>query len=121
MHNLNPFAAALRFKPEKERRFPRHLVDFGLSLKVWRGGAFLLLEGRANDLCEGGLAFTTELTLQVGETVHLEVVLPHSDYPLMLAGVVRHRQGMKYGVELIGLRAQQRTAILRFCDTLANA
>jgi hypothetical protein len=121
MHNLNPFAAALRFKPEKERRFPRHLVDLGLNVKAWRGGAFLIVEGRVNDLCEAGLAFTVPLSLQIGETVHLEVLLPHSDYPLMLTGIIRHRQGQKYGVELIGLRAQQRTAILRFCDTLANA
>jgi c-di-GMP-binding flagellar brake protein YcgR len=121
MPNLNPFAVARRFKPDKERRFQRHEIDLALSIKLWRSGAFHTLEGCGNNVSQGGMAFTLALSLQVGETVSLEVVLPFSEHPLTLTGVVRHCQGTKYGVEFIGLREQQRRAIVRFCERLERA
>jgi|NGEPerStandDraft_6_1074524.scaffolds.fasta_scaffold14860_3 hypothetical protein len=121
MPNLNPLAVARRFKPNKERRFRRHEIDLALCLKVWRGGAFLSVDSHSDNICEGGMALTVALALQIGETVTLEMALPYSDVPLTLTGVVRHCQGTRYGMEFVGLREQQRRLIVRFCETLESA
>jgi hypothetical protein len=117
MPNLNPFAA-LRAKSEKDRQWRRHKVDLVVRVKAWRGGALETVEGRGSDVRQGGMALTVSTTLQVGETVTLEVRLPYSEYPFMVTGMVRNVEGDQYGMEFVSLREQQREAIVRLCETL---
>lgn len=118
MPNLNPFAA---LRSEKDRRWRRHHVDIALRVRAWRGGAFETVAGRGSDVSEGGMAVSVPTALQMGETVTLQLTLPGSDLPLMLTGVVRNLQSDTYGMEFVGLRDQQREAIVRLCEALEKA
>ncbi len=120
MLNLNPFAA-LRARSEKDRQFRRHHVDLAVRVKVWRGGAYQVVDARGTDVSQGGMALFVGTALQLGETVTIEVALPYSEHQLMLTGVVRNVAGDQYGMEFVSLRDQQREAIVKLCDTLEKS
>jgi len=63
------------------------------------------------NLCERGIAAMLAAELAPGEAVGIEVRLPLVMDPLRARAVVRHHDKLRYGLEFIGLTAEQRAAI----------
>jgi len=93
------------------RRVPRFQVQAPLDVTVLRSGVPDTVPGRSMNLCERGIAAMLAAELAPGEAVGIEVRLPLVMDPLRARAVVRHHDKLRYGLEFIGLTAEQRAAI----------
>jgi hypothetical protein len=97
-----------------KRKHERHVVRFEVRLTS-------LEELRAlytRDISKGGMALETELLIQVGEEVGLDLVHPTSGIEFALDAVVRRvirDNGVRgLGLEFVGLTEERREALGRF-------
>jgi TonB family protein len=93
------------------RRVPRYRVQAPLDVTVLRSGIPDTLPGRSLNLCERGLAAVLAGDLLTGEAVGLEVRLPLAHESLRTRALVRHHDKLRYGLEFVGLSAEQQAAI----------
>lgn len=105
---------------ERNRRFPRYAVDARIQVRMFQAGEFRDCWGRSTELGQDGIGATLTGELETGEIVSLEVPLPLSPYPLKVRGIVRYRQGLRYGFEFLTLDESQRDTLRRVCDMLAR-
>src|SRR5882757_2196575 len=90
------------------RRVPRHPVAVPVDLTVLRSGVPDCIPGRSVDVGEGGLAAIVAGELRPGDSVGVEMRLPHANHPLMAKAVVRHQARLRCGLEFVGLSVDQR-------------
>jgi len=102
------------------RRLERFELRTPLDVTVLRSGVPDTLPGRAVDVCEGGIAAMLAGELMPGETVGIEFELPLRSDPLRTRATVRYHDKLRYGLEFVGLSAEQQTAI-RDCANETNA
>jgi PilZ domain len=83
------------------RRWPRFKIDVPIRLIAPKDNKVLIVQGRGNDLNEGGMAVFGGLELRLDETVAIEFTPPYSGQPIRVRGRVCHRNGYNYGVEFL--------------------
>ena len=82
-----------------------------LDVTVLRSGIPDTVPGRSVNVCERGIAAMLAGELIPGEAVGIEVQLPLLADPLRTRALVRYQDKLRYGLEFIGLSAEQRAAI----------
>src|SRR5258705_2002486 len=100
------------------RRFPRYPLDIRISLQVFRNGETISLWGRTSELGEDGIGGTVTAELEPGEVVSMEFSLPLTPFPIKCRALVRYRDGLRHGFEVLDLSSQQRQAIRQLCQSL---
>jgi hypothetical protein len=81
------------------RSCQRYRLDLPIRIIAMREEGPRIVEGRATDICEGGVLVYAGIELRSGDKVTLEFTPPYSSTPVRAPGVVRHRRGYNYGVE----------------------
>ena len=71
--------------PRSSRRFPRYPLDVKLTVHVFRAGENVSFWGRSNELGADGIGATLTGTLEPGEVVAMELLLPMAGYPMNFA------------------------------------
>jgi len=102
------------------RRVERFELRTPLDVTVLRSGIPDTLPGRAVDVCEDGIGAMLAGELMPDETVGIEVELPLRSDPLRTRATVRYHDKLRYGLEFVGLSAEQQAAI-RDCANGTNA
>lgn len=64
-------------------------------------GKTVIMQGRGNELNEGGLALFVGMELAVNEQIAVEFTPPYSGIPMRARAIVRNRAGYTYGVEFL--------------------
>jgi hypothetical protein len=83
------------------RQWQRYRLNLPIRLIVSRDGITRILEGRAQDVSQGGLLVFAGVELKTGDGVFVEFTAPYSGEPLRAPGIIRHRRGYNYGVEFL--------------------
>jgi PilZ domain-containing protein len=83
------------------RRWPRHRVAVPVRVILRRNNKLLMIEGRGNELNEGGMAVFAGVELRIGETVDIEFMPPYQGTPVRVPSTVRDRRGYYYGIEFV--------------------
>jgi hypothetical protein len=91
------------------RRHARALFSVPITLHHLTGGGVRTTRGVTLDISECGLGALVQGTLQVGETVAIDVLLP--EHPLRTVAIVRHASKVQSGFEFLGLTAEERLQI----------
>lgn len=98
-------APHLTAKPAQERaifrRWQRYRLNLPIRLIVCREDSTRIMDGRANDISEGGMLVFAGLELKADDKVFIEFTPPYSSTPVRAPGIVRHRRGYNYGVEFL--------------------
>jgi hypothetical protein len=115
----------MSMKPVQEkaifRRWQRYRLNLPVRLIVVRDESTRISEGRANDICEGGMLVFAGIELRADDRVYLEFTPPYSSNPLRAPGVIRHRRGYYYGVEFLSATAEDLEQTERFRNMLKLA
>lgn len=93
------------------RRAFRHSVAVPLDVTVLRSGVPDCIPGRSLNVSERGLAAVVAGELRPGDSVGIEMRLPHANLPLMAKAVVRHQARLQCGLEFVGLSQEQQALI----------
>ena len=81
------------------RRWPRLKIDVPIRAIVQRSDRVLIIEGRGNELNEGGMQVFAGVELRIGDDVNIEFTPPYQGLPIRVRCLVRSRRGYYYGVE----------------------
>src|SRR5437868_468702 len=103
------------------RRNPRFPTNIPIDLTVLRSGVPDSIPGRGLNLCEGGIAAVIAGELRCGDSVAVQFRLPHVALPFQARAVIRHEARLRYGLEFLGLSAEQHSMIRYWAGTLAEA
>jgi TonB family protein len=96
---------------QQRRRVLRYSVEAPLDVTILRSGIPDTVPGRSLNLGAGGLAAMLAAELSPGESVGVEIRLPEPHAPLSTRAQVRHHDKLRYGMEFIGLSADQQATI----------
>lgn len=99
------------------RRAFRHPVAVPIDLTVLRSGVPDCIPGRSLNLSENGLAAVVAGELRPGDSVGIEMRLPHAALPLTAKAVVRHQARLRCGMEFVGLSHEQQALIRQWNQT----
>lgn len=80
---------------------------------------YVQLQGQSQDLSEAGIGVLLAEEIRVGDVVTLGFTL--SPVLFELRAVVRHRRACRYGLEFLGLNAEQKSRIGAFIKDLPSA
>jgi hypothetical protein len=83
------------------RRFRRYKLDVPVRVVVQTEDKIRIIDGRGNELNEGGLAVSAGVELALGENIEVEFTPPYSGEPIRARAVVRNRNGYRYGLEFL--------------------
>jgi hypothetical protein len=83
------------------RRWPRLKINVPIRAIVQREKRVLIVEGRGNELNEGGLAVFAGVEMKVNDSCEVEFTPPYSGTPIRVRCTVRNRNGYYYGVEFL--------------------
>ena len=83
------------------RRFRRYKLDVPVRVVVHTDEKTRIIDGRGNELNEGGLAVQAGVELEVGDIVDVEFTPAYTGEPLRARAAVRNRNGYRYGVEFL--------------------
>lgn len=83
------------------RRFPRYQLNVPVRVIAQRPDKVAIVQGRGNELNEGGMAVFAGVELKVGDEVAVEFTPPYSGLPIRVRCTVRNRQGYNYGVAFL--------------------
>lgn len=109
-----------RWGKAAERQWPRFKVDFSVKL-IAGAGVKTTVQGRAQDLSEGGLAVYASVEFQEGQQVQIEFTPPFCRRPIEVFAIVRDRDGYRYGLEFRKLSQHASEDLSRACRALALA
>jgi hypothetical protein len=100
------------------RRWPRFAINVPIRAVVQREDRVLIVEGRGNELNEGGLQVFAGVELRVGDSVDIEFTPPYQGLPIRARCMVRNRRGYYYGVEFLNETPDDRKKIASIRQTL---
>jgi PilZ domain len=83
------------------RRFRRFKLDVPVRVIIQTEDCTRIVEGRGNELNEGGMAIQAGVELATDETVEIEFTPPYTSAPLRAHAQVRNRSGYRYGLEFL--------------------
>lgn len=104
-------ATARAFEVTPQRNFPRQPINAPLDLIALRSGVPENLPGRCTDISEVGLGAVVAGEMAAGQQVAVELRLPNVGVPVRARALVRYQSRFRYGVEFVGLSAEQRSMI----------
>jgi hypothetical protein len=81
------------------RRWQRCKISVPIRVILRGPSKTTIIDGRGNELNEGGMAVTAGLELKLGDHILVEFTPPYSGAPIRAMGTVRNRQGYHYGIE----------------------
>lgn len=85
----------------KVRRWPRFKLDVPIRLIAPKRDKVLIVQGRGNELNEGGMTVFGGMELVVEEIVAIEFTPPYSGQPIRVRASVVDREGYNYGVAFL--------------------
>src|SRR5579859_2986847 len=94
---------------ECPRRYPRALFSVPLTVHHLVAGGVRTSHGISLDISAGGLGALVQGSLQVGDTVALD--LPLAERMLSAIAIVRHTSDLSSGFEFVGLTPEERLHI----------
>jgi PilZ domain-containing protein len=97
---------------KRTRRWPRYRLDVPLRVIVHGPGKTTV--GRGNELNEGGMALTAGVELKLGDQTEIEFTPPYAGLPIRIRGVVRNRNGYRYGMEFVAENDREEEEVLRW-------
>lgn len=83
------------------RRFPRYKLNVPLRVIVEKSDKVTIVQGRGDELNEGGMAVFAGVEVPVGGQMAVEFTPPYSGNPIRVRCVVRDRRGYNFGVEFL--------------------
>ena len=96
------------------RRVPRCPLSVPVRVTTRSATGLQGIPGRSLDLGEGGIAAILAGTVNPGDSVGVEFLLPEMGLGLHAKAVVRHRADLKCGLEFFGLSLEQQAMIRRW-------
>lgn len=93
------------------RACPRQSLTVPLDVIILRSGIPDSLPGRCTDLSEVGLGAVIAGEMSTGDHLALEFKLPDVAVPVRARALVRHHHQFRYGLQFVGLAAEQREMI----------
>lgn len=103
------------------RRWQRYRVNVPIRIIAMRDEGPRIVEGRASNICEGGVLVFAGIELRAGDKLTLEFTPPYSSSPVRAPGVVRHRHGYNYGVEFRSESRYEEDQTIKFRSLLQLA
>ncbi|MFB3814890.1 MAG: PilZ domain-containing protein [Terriglobales bacterium] len=94
--NAEPLVPELQYPVP--RRYPRFKINVPIRAITHRDKT-RIVDGRGNELNEGGMAIFAGLEMKVGDELEVEFTPPYQDRPIRVRSTVRDRRGYYYGVE----------------------
>ncbi len=88
------------------RRWKRYKLDVPVRIVVHSRMKTKIVDGRGNELNEGGLCVAAGLELQIGDRVEVEFTPPYSGEPVRARADVKDRDGYSYGLEFVLLESE---------------
>jgi TonB family protein len=104
-------ATARAFEVTPQRNFPRQPINVPLDLIALRSGVPENLPGRCTDISEVGVGAVVAGEMAAGQQVAVELRLPNVGVPVRARALVRYQSRFRYGLEFVGLSAEQRSMI----------
>lgn len=83
------------------RRFPRYKLNVPVRVIVEKADKVVIVQGRGDELNEGGMAVFAGVEAAVGSHIAVEFTPPYSGNPIRVRCIVRDRRGYSYGVEFL--------------------
>lgn len=83
------------------RRYRRYRLDVPVRVIVHMEEKTRIIDGRGNELNEGGLAVQAGVELEIGDSVEVEFTPAYTGQPLRARAAVRNRAGYRYGLEFL--------------------
>jgi len=83
------------------RRWPRFKLNVPVRLIASKGNKVLIVQGRGNELNEGGMEIFGGIELAPGEKFTIEFTAPYSSQPVRVRASVCDRRGYTYGVAFL--------------------
>jgi hypothetical protein len=84
------------------RRYRRFRLDVPVRIIIHSEEKTRIIDGRGNELNEGGLAINAGVELEVGDEIEVEFTPAYTHQPLRARAAVRNRDGYRYGLEFLG-------------------
>jgi PilZ domain len=88
------------------RRWKRYKIDVPVRVIVHSRMKTKIVDGRGNELNEGGLSVAAGVELQIGDRVEVEFTPPYSGEPVRARADVKDRNGYSYGLEFVLLESE---------------
>jgi len=104
-----------------ERRWTRFRLDVPVRMVTHRDSKTLIVNGRGNEVSEGGMAIFVGMEAKLGERLWVEFTPPYSSEPLRVPALVRNRSGYRYGVEFDAENAEENEKVARLRELLRFA
>ena len=83
------------------RRYRRYKLDVPVRVIVHSDEKTRIINGRGNELNEGGLAVSAGVELETGDIIEVEFTPAYTGQPLRARAAVRDRKGYRYGLEFL--------------------
>ena len=83
------------------RRFQRYRLDVPVRVLKHTDEKVRYIDGRGNELNEGGMAINAGVELDIGELIDIEFTPPYTGEPIRARAIVRNRNGYRYGLEFM--------------------
>lgn len=103
----------------RKRRWPRYKISVPIRVIVNLVDKTRIIEGRGNELSEGGMAVTAGVELDINNSLMIEFTPPYTSLPIRVKGEVRNRHGYRYGVEFCRQGEEQTTQVERLRHILS--
>jgi hypothetical protein len=102
---------ALAPGPTSRRTFRRYPLAVRVDVITLRSGIPDSLPGRCTDLSEDGVGAIIAGDLTTGQQIGIELRLPHINVPVQARALIRHDQGLHFGLQFLKLTPEQREMI----------
>ena len=96
---------------ESKRSVPRYELTVPLALTVLRSGIPNTIRGRALEIGEGGMGVVPASQLIVGESVRVELLVPHTSTLMRATAVVRYQHERSFGLQFLRLPVEQQSIV----------
>ena len=106
---MTPFLFSHGSSPRGSQRYARVLLSLPITLHRLMAGGVRSCRGVSLDISEGGLGALVEGSLNIGDTVAIDLKL--REYELNAIGIVRHSSTLRSGFEFVGLTPEERRRI----------
>ncbi len=109
---MSTAVAPTRSRERTSRRIaPRYRIAIPVDVTVLRSGVPDCVPGRSLNLGGGGIGAAIAAELFPGESVGVEFHLPYVGLPLQARALVRHQESLHYGLQFLGLTAEQQAML----------
>jgi c-di-GMP-binding flagellar brake protein YcgR len=103
-----------------KRRNERYLLSARLTATICNEQGETRMQTHALDISESGIGTLAGEGWVVGAHVDLEVPLPSENASLEIQGIVRHRTGVRCGLEFFEVTTDQQRVLQNVCRVLAT-